>query len=87
MENLVVSEVKRVFTGVLEAMDATGDTKSYWDRNNPGEVAAAQASFDVLKKKGYVAYRLSSDGTTGEQMREFDPTAERVLMRPALQGG
>jgi len=87
MEQLVSLEKSPSSTGVLEAMDATGDTKSYWDRNNPAEVAAAQASFDALKKKGYVAYRLSSDGTTGEQMREFDPTAERVLMRPALQGG
>jgi len=88
MENVAQEEGVAVkHSGVLEAMDHTGDTKSYWDKNNPAEVAAAQASFDALKKKGYAAYKLNSDGTTGEQIREFDPSAERIIMRPALQGG
>jgi hypothetical protein len=68
-------------------MDLSGDSKVHWDKNNAVEVEAAKASFDVLKKKGYVAFRLNSDGSTGEQIREFDPNAEKILMRPPLQGG
>lgn len=74
-------------TGVLEAMDLTGDTKVHWDKGNPGEVEAARASFDVLQKKGYVAYKLNSDGSTGELIRSFDPSAERIVMRPQMAGG
>ncbi len=75
-------------TGVIEALDLTGDTKVHWDKNNPGEVAAAEASFNVLIGKGYAAFKLQSDGeTAGQQIREFDPNAERILMRPPMQGG
>lgn len=74
-------------TGSLEIMDLTGDSKVFWDRNNPDEVAAARVSFDALKTKGYSAYKLGEDGSTGEQIREFDATAERIIMRPAMRGG
>lgn len=74
-------------TGVIEAMDLTGDTKVHWDQDNPGEVEAARASFDVLRRKGYAAYKLNSDGTTGEVIRSFDPSAERIVMRPQMAGG
>lgn len=74
-------------TGVLEAMDLTGDSKVYWDKNNEGEVEAARASFDTLKRKRYAAYKLNSDGSTGEVLREFDPSAERIVMRPQMAGG
>lgn len=74
-------------TGVLEAMDLTGDSKVHWDKGKPEEVAAAKASFDVLQKKGYAAYKLNRDGTEGDLIREFDPSAERIIMRPAMAGG
>lgn len=92
MENLnlhAVTPIPRTpeSTGVLEIMDLTGDTKVHWTAGNAGEVAAARASYDVLKGKGYVAYKLNSDGTTGELIRDFDPSAERIVMRPQMAGG
>lgn len=74
-------------TGVLEAIDLTGDTKVHWDKHKPAEVAAARASFDALIAKGYRAYRLSSDGTQGELISDFDPNHERVLLSPQMAGG
>jgi len=74
-------------TGRMEVPDSTGHSEVSWDKDKPGEVAAAEASFDVLKKKGYVAFKLSASGTEGSQMRTFDPSAERILMRPAMAGG
>ncbi len=74
-------------TSRLEVIDLTGDTKVHWDRNKEAEVAAARASYDSLKAKGYRAFRLSADGTTGEQLSDFDPTAERILMMPQMRGG
>lgn len=92
MENLSLHAVTprlrtSTSTGVLEVMDLTGDTKVHWDKSNPIEVEAAKASFDVSRKKGYAAYKLNSDGSTGDLIREFDPSAERILMRPAMAGG
>lgn len=74
-------------TGVLECQDLTGDTKVHWDKNNPDEVAAARASYDALKRKGYAAFKLSADGTKGEQIAEFDASAERIIMAPPMRGG
>jgi hypothetical protein len=79
-----VSEPKR---NVMEVMDSTGHSESKWDPNNPAEVEAARASFDVLKRKGYAAFRLNNDGSTGSQMDSFDPGAGRVLMRAPMAGG
>ncbi len=72
---------------VLEVMDDTGDTKTNWDKGNADEVAAARAQFASLKDKGYVAYSVDKDGESDSVIKEFDPDAERLIMRPAMVGG
>ena len=72
---------------VIAVLDSTGDTKRVWDKNNEDEVEDARASFDRLKKKGYVAFHVGKDGEKTEQMRTFDASAERVIMVPPLAGG
>lgn len=74
-------------TGEMAVMDRTGDTKTIWDKDNADEVAAAKATFTALKKKGYIAYRVNADGNKGTVLGEFDPTAEKIIMSPALAGG
>lgn len=75
-------------TSTLQIMDHTGHTEIKWDPNVEIEVAAAKAAFDVAKAKGMVAYRMAADGTpTGAVIREFDPQARKIVLRPALQGG
>jgi folate-dependent tRNA-U54 methylase TrmFO/GidA len=75
--------------GVMEIMDRTGDTKKIWDPTKPVEVEDARRTFNDLKKKGYAAFQVrdDDDGTAGEQMRDFDPNAGRMIMRPPMQGG
>jgi hypothetical protein len=72
----------------LAIMDMTGDTKVIWDPNNADEVAAAKAQFDTLKGKGFSAFLVTGPkGEQGEQIREFDSKAGRIILIPALQGG
>jgi ssDNA-binding replication factor A large subunit len=72
----------------MAVMDGTGDTKIIWDPNNADEVAAAKASFDSLKAKGFAAHKVEGPkGEQGELIREFDPKAGRIIMVPQFQGG
>lgn len=71
----------------LAVMDTTGDNKQIWDPDVAEEVEAAESTFKRLKKKGYMAYRVTGDGSKGEAMAEFDPRAGKVIMAPAMRGG
>lgn len=73
--------------GTLAAIDQSGDTKAIWDPRNTDEVAAARKTFTDLKAKGYMAYKLRQDGEPGELLRDFDPEAAQIIMRPRMQGG
>lgn len=64
-----------------------GDTNLMWDANNPDEVSAMKATFDKLKKKGYLAFSVRAKGEKGEQIKEFDPKAAKLIMAPPMQGG
>ena len=74
---------------MFKVMDNTGDTKSIWDPEKEEEIAAAKAQFDLLKKKGYMAYRVKKDGKQGEAMHKFDPDAGSMILVfvPAIQAG
>lgn len=73
--------------GELCVMDATGDTRTIWDPANPDEVTNARNSFEALRKKGYIAYKVIGSGDKGEIMREFDPQAGKIIMSPPVIGG
>lgn len=64
-----------------------GDIKMEWDQDRPDEVAAAREAFDKAKKKGMLFYRMKRDGSAGEVIREFTPSAERIIGMPMVQGG
>lgn len=75
-------------TGTLAILDRTGDTKLIWDRAIPAEVENARRTFDDLRGKSFFAYRVTGKkGARGEQITEFDPTAERIILVPPMQGG
>lgn len=74
-------------TSTMSVLGPEGDTKTIWDATNPDEVAAAKATFDTLVAKGFQAYRVDDEGDRSELIREFDPEAERMILRPAMQGG
>lgn len=75
--------------GSLSVMGREGDTKYLWDRHNPTEVEAAQEVFDLLRSKGFTAYKVViSSGTSGEgPIQDFNPDEERYIFVPPMQGG
>jgi hypothetical protein len=68
-------------------LDHTGDTRMMWDPDVKDEVDAAKATFDKMKKKGYLAYTVKKDGEPGEVVQAFDPKAGKIIMTPQLVGG
>jgi len=74
-------------TSTLYVQNKSGDTRIEWDPGVPAEVAAAKAAWDAARDKRYLAYRTRADGSKGEILRNWDPTAERIVMSPQLQGG
>lgn len=74
---------------LFEVLDHTGDSKHIWDKANAEEVEAAKRMFEYFtKEKKYAAFHVTGkDGEKGEQMRTFDPKAERVIFAPQMQGG
>lgn len=75
--------------GKLQIMGLEGDEKLTWDHSDDFQIKKARDRFNELLKKGYKAF-VSKDmaGTKkGEQITEFDPTAERLIMVPQFVGG
>lgn len=72
---------------VMEIMDQTGDTKLTWEADDEKSVAAAQEAFDAARSRGMVATTISERGEPGEVVTRFPVDAERVILRPAMQGG
>lgn len=75
-------------TGEMAVMGQDGDTKIIWDKTKPDEVENARESFNRLRSKKYIAFRVEGkNGDKGEQITEFDPNAERIILSPPLVGG
>ena len=72
----------------FRVLGESGDTKIIWDKRKEDEVDAAKATFKALTKKGYRAFHVTGkDGEKGEEMKEFDATAERLILVPQMSGG
>jgi len=72
----------------MAVTDETGDTKIMWSKDNEDEIEVARATFKKMKDKGYTAFRVTGkNGEPGEQMREFDPDAERIIFTKPQAGG
>lgn len=65
-----------------------GDTRLIWNKDDADEVANAKRTFDELVgKKGRLAYKVKDKGEQGEQISEFDPDAEKIIIAPRMKGG
>jgi hypothetical protein len=73
--------------GSLCILDDSGDSRIQWDRNSSEQVKAAQARFDELKAKRYLAYKVDAKGGQGEVIDKFDPSAERIILHQQMIGG
>lgn len=74
-------------THEMAVMGKEGDTKYGWNPEDPESVSAAEETFNGYTSDGYRAFAMNADGTQGEQMDGFDPSAGNVLMVPPMQGG
>lgn len=73
--------------GELLILDETGHSKSIWDTSDSAQVEAAKATFNSLKDKGYIAYKVADNGDKGEIMHSFDAHAGKMIMSPPIVGG
>lgn len=72
----------------MEILDPSGHTEITWDADNMQEVATARAMFEAMTAKGYQAFRPGAEkGQRGGRVNAFDPTIERLVLFPQLQGG
>jgi hypothetical protein len=74
---------------MMHTLDHTGDQRVMWDSGNKDEVEAARRTFDdLVGNKKYLAYRAEGKkGEKGEQLRKFDPEAERIILVKQHVGG
>jgi hypothetical protein len=61
-------------------------TLAEWEKNRPDSVASAEAVFAEYFKPGRLAFRLDGPGQT-RAIRQFDASADEILIVPAIQGG
>lgn len=66
-------------------LNERGDSEFGWNPAVEAEVAAARQHFANLRGQGMMCYRV--DGDVREELKEFDPTAARIVAVPASQGG
>jgi len=71
----------------MRTLGTSGDTKLVWDSEQEDEVENARRTFDNLKAKGFAAFAVGAKGAKAEQVRAFDPNAEKLIMVPAVAGG
>jgi hypothetical protein len=67
-------------------MDATGDTRHYFDADDQAAVAEAERRFAELTKRGFTAAKRTGFGAA-ELIRSFDTNVKETLFIPRLIGG
>lgn len=74
---------------MISVLTGYGDLKKVWNSANQDEVEDARRSFDhLVKGKKYLAFRVNEAGeNSGTQIREFDPTAGKMILVPPVAGG
>lgn len=72
---------------VISTVNHHGDSRFSWDPANTDDVRGAEAHFNELKSKGYLAYRVQDGEKTPETISDFDAEAREIIMMPATVGG
>lgn len=71
----------------LRTIGKLGDVKISWNRENADEVKTAKEMFDKKIKEGWSAFGEMRLGTRGDQIRTFNPDAQRIVLVPPISGG
>jgi hypothetical protein len=67
-------------------MDHTGDSRHYFEQDDPKQLAEAEQRFKKLSGQGFTAATRTAAGDL-KVIRSFDPTVEETLFYPRLVGG
>lgn len=73
----------------LQIMDHSGHTTVEFDNATKNGVTEAMARFnELVKEKKYTAgAKVAGGDGQFRVVRDFDPTAEEIVLMPPLQGG
>jgi hypothetical protein len=61
-------------------------TLAEWDKDRPETIVAAEAAFTEHCTAGRLAFRLDGPGRS-TPIRQFEKSAQEILIVPAIQGG
>jgi hypothetical protein len=67
--------------------DKSGDERITWDPNDKKSTEKARERFKELLRSGWSFFRMKTDLKTGEHIRDFDPTAKKILAVAPMCGG
>jgi hypothetical protein len=67
-------------------MDHAGDTRHFFDRNDPESLAEAERRFQELVGRGFTAAARVGPGKVSK-MQAFNPAVEETVFFPRLVGG
>lgn len=57
-----------------------------WNREDPKETEAARKKFVRYTRRGWLAFKITSDGKK-KLIFNFDPSAEKIQLVPIVEGG
>lgn len=85
-------ETGKTYTGELHQLDASGDVRVKWDKDDPQSVVAAKSTFDHLTSQaggGHRGFKVAKGkgATDGSLLSEFDPDARRIAFVRQAAGG
>lgn len=64
-----------------------GDKRIHWEPDNKKDISKVKKLFDQKLKDGYLAYTFDEESKQARQIREFDETADRIVLQPPMGGG
>lgn len=79
--------VKLAEDGEIAVMGKEGDLKTIWNPQNTDETEHARSTFNSMRAKGFLAFRVTEKGDQGEQITAFDATAGKMILVPPMAGG
>jgi hypothetical protein len=85
-------EVMESPRGKLSFLSSRGDETLTWDPADTVQVETARSKYGELVKQGYTGFQLDKiegkeSPERGKPIREFNPSATRIVMIPRTAGG
>jgi hypothetical protein len=83
-QRLGIAEFSSMATQIV--MDSSGDSRHFFDQDDPKGLAEAERRFKMFTGQGFTAATRTAAGDL-KLIRSFEPTAEETLFYPHLVGG